>query len=91
MTASFRKFSCLASGSRPRDDGKRRANGWAPRHARGKKAKAHRWVQDDAEGQSGFTAGKVGCIATAPRGFGGKEQALPVGKGDERRLAGKWS
>jgi putative transposase len=80
MTASFGS-SCLASGiealAKIMENDARMACG--PRHARGKNRRAHRWGKTN--GKIGFHGGKVAIERPRLRGFDGKEQPLPVGKG----------
>ena len=50
-----------------------------PRHARGKKRRAHRWGK--TKGKIGFHSGKVAIERPRLRGFDGKAHPLPSWEG----------
>ena len=61
-----------------------------PRHARGKKRRAHRWGK--TKGKIGFHSGKVAIERPLLRGFDGKAQPLPSWEGAMTEdWLGKWA
>ena len=91
MTASFENF-CLASGiealAEMMESDTEAACG--PRHARGKKRRAHRWGK--AKGKIGFHGGKVEIERPRLRSFDGKELALASWEAAQSEdWLGKWA